>query len=61
MLNVKTLCGDNEREHCSLSYGFLYFLFCFFLMSFFFSNHLAFKILNIFPTLKISLSFTYMC
>ena len=28
---------------------------------FFFSNHLAFKILNIFPTLKISLSFTYMC
>ena len=58
MLNVRTLCGDNEREHWFLSMVFCISFF-FFLMYFF--NHFAFKILNIFSTLKISISVTYMC
>ena len=45
MLNVRTLCGDNEREHWFLS---MVFCISYFFFSDVFFNHFAFKILNIF-------------
>ena len=51
-------CVVTMEENIGFFLWFSVFLF-FFLMYFF--NHFAFKNLNIFSTLKISVSVTYMC